>query len=360
MIIEKPCVFAVSKTYQIMVWTEQNSIIYVKLGNKTYYDESNGILKSCNKVHRITVPAKELNLAKKYAVCEREIIERKPYFPEIKDTVETEIEFVPVKSASPRAYHIADAHNLCEEPIKAAKSFGKIDFLILNGDIPDFSHQIEQFLVIYRIAGAITKGSIPIVFARGNHDLRGKHAENFAEYTPTYNGNSYYTFRLGNIWGLILDCGEDKNDDFDEYNGTICCHDFRQKQTQFIKDIIKNKNEEYLKQGVKTKIVICHIPFSLKYKSPFDIEQDIYGEWTRLLNRYIKPDIFISAHIHKMCVIKAGDEMDRLGLRTPVITASDVDINKKYFSGAGFIFSGGKNFRVVKTDSNEKKGKIKI
>ena len=38
--------------------------------------------------------------------------------------------------------------------------------------------------------------------------------------------NKDSTFRLGNLWGILLDCGEDKNDDRPEYGGTICCHAF--------------------------------------------------------------------------------------------------------------------------------------
>ena len=43
-----------------------------------------------------------------------------------------------------RAYHISDAHNWAEGPIKAAETFGDIDFLILNGDIPEHNGSVEK------------------------------------------------------------------------------------------------------------------------------------------------------------------------------------------------------------------------
>ena len=43
--------------------------------------------------------------------------------------------FFPVPENNIRAYHISDAHNSVDAPIKAANTFGSIDFLILNGDV---------------------------------------------------------------------------------------------------------------------------------------------------------------------------------------------------------------------------------
>ena len=166
--------------------------------------------------------------------------------------------FYPIPENNIRAYHIADAHNNIKEPIKAAETFGNIDFLILNGDVIEDSSSPKNFMNIYVIGSRLTKGEKPIIFSRGNHDLRGNFAEKFAEYTPTHQGNTYYSFRIGNIWGILLDCGEDKNDDHEEYGHTIACHVFRERQSDFLKNIIKNKESEYEAEGVKHKLVISH------------------------------------------------------------------------------------------------------
>lgn len=59
------------------------------------------------------------------------------------------------------------------------------------------------------------------------------------------NGDSYYTFRLGKIWGMALDCGEDKMDKDPEYGSTICCHAFRQQETAFIRQVIADARTAY-------------------------------------------------------------------------------------------------------------------
>ena len=67
-----PAVFAVGNTYQIMVIVKRPSMMWVEIDGKCYYDETNGILRSKKEIHRITVPADELNSAREYTVCERE------------------------------------------------------------------------------------------------------------------------------------------------------------------------------------------------------------------------------------------------------------------------------------------------
>lgn len=100
---------------------------------------------------------------------------------------------------------LADAHGTFESPVGVAKTFaeryGGIDLLILNGDILEHSGDAGKFILYYQIAEALTGGEIPVVISRGNHDLRGKYAEKLADYMPNENGNSFYTFRIGNLWG---------------------------------------------------------------------------------------------------------------------------------------------------------------
>ena len=194
-----PAVFAVNKNYQIMMPCDKSCLFFVRVGGKCYYDESNGIMCSRNKVHKVEVPADELDKAKEYTVCIRPLIRRKAYFSKTKNVIEKTYKFYPIPENNIRAYHIADAHSKVDEPIKAAETFGDLDFLILNGDVIEDSSNPSKFMNIFEICSRLTKGEKPAVFSRGNHDLRGNFAEKFADYTPTDSGNTYYSFRLGNI-----------------------------------------------------------------------------------------------------------------------------------------------------------------
>lgn len=339
MLKTKPAVFAVGNEYQIMVPVTCPSLFWVKIGDKCFYDEQNGIMRSITTVHRVCVPMEILDNAGGYTVCEKEIIERKPYFPTTKETVETAFDFYPVTDKkSIKAYHIADAHSLVDPVVAAAKVYGDFDFVIMNGDIPNHCGELDFLLTVYEIADKVTGGEKPIVFARGNHDLRGFYAEKMAEYTPSQNLNTYYTFRLGPIWGIVLDCGEDKEDSHEEYGFTVACHPFRVRQTDFIKKVIENRKDEYEADGVKLKLIISHNPFTYLQEPPFDIEKEIFGEWAKLLKENVKPDLMISGHVHGVFFKNPGDDFDHLGQPCPLLIASDVKRAENYYVGAGIEF----------------------
>ena len=336
-----PAAFVVNRTYQIMLYVTEPCVMWVQIGDKCFYDASNGILRSDTVVHRVHVPMEELDCAKEYTIYLRKVLERKCLYTEL-DNVETcTYTFCPVpQKGKVRAYHVADTHNWIEGTLAAAEKYETIDFLILNGDITNPFESMEDCSMIYRIASAITGGSIPIVFTRGNHEIRGAYAERFHEIVPNDDGRTYYTFQLGNIWGLVLDCGENKEDENPMYGDVSCSHVFRQEQTAFIKEIVSNAKEEYAKDGVLHKVIVCHYPFSIRHYirgEEYNIEQELYREWTELMNTYIQPDIMISAHTHHAGVVRKGDELDLHGLDCPVVIGAEVKKKEpKYFAGSGF------------------------
>ena len=115
----EPAVFAVGKNYHIMVQVNVPALMWVEVGGKKYFDESNGVLKSECLVHKVIVPMAELDIVQKYTICYRKMIERKAYYTETEEPVQLEFDFLPVSGDNVRCYHIADAHNLVEEPVKA-------------------------------------------------------------------------------------------------------------------------------------------------------------------------------------------------------------------------------------------------
>ena len=350
-----PAVFAVGDNYQIIAPVTCETVMWVKVGDKCFYDESNGILRSAKRIHRMLVPAEFLDEAGGYTICYRRIIKRKAYFSLTHSVEEVHFKFNRVQGECVKAYHIADAHNMIKEPVKCAEKFreefGEIDFLILNGDVPEDSDNLRNFNTIYEIISQITNGEIPVVFSRGNHDTRGVFAENIAEYTPCDNGNSYFRFKLGNIWGLVLDCGEDKPDSHKEYGNMVACSFFREKQTRFLENLAENGENQFAEKGVEHKIVIAHNPFTRRYPEPFNIEEDTFTNWAKILKEKIKPDVMICGHIHKFAVDLPGCERDAFGQPCPVVVGSQVDKRKGYFAGSGFVF-GKDKIEIIFNDEN--------
>ena len=345
-----PVVYAVGNEYQIFVPVTCPVVMWVRIGNEEYYDHSNGILRSDLTTHRICVPMALLDEVGEYTVCYRVVNERKPYFSDLSEIYEYTSPFRAVQNDRPvHIYHLSDAHNRVETPVLAGRYFGEeLDLLVLNGDIPNHSGDVCYFSAIHEIASEITKGQLPVVFSRGNHDTRGFAAEKLEEHTPTQNGRSYYTFRLGPVWGIVLDCGEDKTDDHPEYGHTVCFEYFRKEQTKFIHSVIARAKEEYEAEGVKYRLAVCHIPFSFTPPAPFNIEIDTYTEWGRLLRESIGAQLMLAGHHHKCYLSEIGSGYDHKGQPCPVVVASRFEEN--LFVG-GAITLDGDTCHVAFTDN---------
>lgn len=317
-----PAVFAVGNKYQIMVMARSELLFWVNVGGKNYYDHSNGVIRSKEVIHHVSVPMSELDSAKEYTINYRRMIERKPYFSDTEEVVSQTYSFKPVSADGPiNIYHLSDTHGKFDQPRAAGAYFGDdIDLLILNGDIMDHSGDIKNFDLVYQLCEAITGGSRPVVFSRGNHDTRGIYAEKIADYTPNLNGNSYYTFRLGKIWGIVMDTGEDKPDNHAEYGNTMACHEFRLEEDEFLESVIKA--EEYKAPGIEYRLVIVHNPFTFTIHPPFDIEQELFGKWVKRIGETIDPQLFITGHLHGTLISHIGSNYDSKGQTCPVIIGS--------------------------------------
>ncbi|MBR1970598.1 MAG: metallophosphoesterase [Clostridia bacterium] len=325
-----PTVCAVGNTYQIMITTWCNALLSVRVGNKVYYNHSNGIRISSAGVQRFVIPMEKLDKECSYTVISQGMMERCPYFPKTREKVETTYSFKPLeKTENINICHLADVHGYSEQAVKVAEYTGKeIDLLILNGDISSSSNTVDDITLCYEITGNIAKGEIPCIISRGNHDLRGYLAETVTNYMPTQNGKSYYTFKVGCIWGIVIDTGEDKLDSEPAYGETICCHEFRLEEDEMIKEVIKNSASEYEREDIKYKIIVSHVPFTFPRSPLFDIERDLYTNWSNLLKENVKPQLMLCGHTHKACISEAGSEYDKYGQPCTIIVGSEMDDTK--------------------------------
>ena len=331
-----PAVFAIGSEYQIMFYQPRPAYTWIEVGGREYSDSVCGNLRSAPGMRRVTVPMTALDDARGYTLCVQNIAERASYFTKTRPVVRREYAFAPVPTDRPaRAYMIGDAHGSNAGPILAAKAFGEIDFLILNGDMADSSFDKSAFVNFYEVAAALTHGEKPVVYVRGNHEDRGAAAEILPDFMPVRGGKTYYTFRLGAVWGIALDCGEDKDDSHAEYGGSTRFHEYRLAETEYIESVIENAAAEYEAAGVAHRIAIVHIPFMFRQGDPFDIEADIYTKWSALLEK-IGVEAVISAHEHRFFFLRPGDEHFRLAAPCPVVIGSER--GGDYFGGTGFVF----------------------
>lgn len=354
-LLAHPCVFVVEHHYQIMVGVKEPCLLWLEIDGKRYSDAAAGVMRSDTETHSVRVPQEVLDEAGKYTVCLRMQIDRKPYFPVFSPVIRLEYAFRPLPaSGSIRIYHISDAHSAVAEPVAAGRHFGTYpDLLVLNGDVLNHAGSVRDMQTVLAVGGALCEGVVPIVCSRGNHDLRGILAERVNDYLPSSGGNFYYTFRVGRIWGVVLDCAEDKIDECDEYGGTVDCHAYREAQTEMLRRIVSHAEEEYVAPGVAYRLVISHMPFSFTLQPPFDIEQPLYRTWCSILCDSVHPDLMLCGHLHLLRVEMPNSPFDCLGQPCPVIIGGN-PIGQGRYGGAAITLDG----RLAEIVFNDNFGEI--
>lgn len=338
-----PVVCAVENNYNIIIPVKRDALISVIVGDKVFNNHSNGIRRSDTKVHKFVVPMELLNKEKQYTVKYTELIKRYAYGCLKGEEKEIKYTFYPINNKTKiNTYYISDCHGRKKESINAASYFrNDIDLLILNGDISSSSSTVNEIMLPFDIAYAVTKGEKPCIITRGNHDLRGKLAEKLEHYMPTAQGRTYYYVDLGKLFFLVLDCGEDKDDSHKEYSGTVCFHEFRLKETAYIKDTVKN-----IADNGKLNIVLSHIPFYYRDngicrgEAPFNIEDDIYTEWVNTINTEFKPILSIAGHLHKHGLFEQNCIYNSRNINSPILISGEPLSNndKDDIIGSAIVF----------------------
>ena len=348
MFSKTPVIYAVGTDYQFFFYLSRSAYAWIKVGDQVFEDTVCGNMRSLSGMRRLTVPQKLLNEAGSYTLCVEPVRDRKCYWTERLGVRERCYSFHPVPTEGEiRAYMIGDVHGDLNRGLTAAKNFGAFDFLIVNGDINE-SANIRRFELAHNLAAELCKGEYPVVYARGNHENRGAAAELMASYIPLRDGCTYYSFRLGSIWGVVLDCGEDKNDDHPEYGGYARFHKYREEETRYLQQLISRAESEFDAPDVMRRICVVHTPFACKESPEFDIEPEIFRTWCDLLEQ-MHIDVLLSAHRHCYQFLYPGDRDLRFSIPCPLVVGAAN--NKEYIGGSGILFTPEKT--VIKFTASD-------
>lgn len=293
-----PAVYAVENTYQIVWTTSSKGTGSVEIDGVTYRDEFAGSMRTDSRVHKVVVPAHILDQSKHYAISTTHFLYRGPYSGVAGTTMTKAYSFRPVDESDGIAYYtISDVHEWSKAALQAVRNVHEtLDFLVMAGDIVSTIETEADLDFILNTAHQATGGSIPILFARGNHDVKGEYAHLLARYVgATEQGDFYYSFRLGSVAGVVLDLGEDHEDDWWEFYGLANYDSYRARQTAFLEDILATGS--FTDPSIAYRLVVCHMPIAFLPQNGFLV--DIKTEWTILLNA-LNIDAVVSGHHHAL------------------------------------------------------------
>jgi hypothetical protein len=295
-ILTEPVVYAIEDEYQIVWTTNARATGVVTVGNQKYYDLYAGSERSETRVHKVAVPMAVLDAEKSYTISSTAVWYRGPYSGIKGRTVKRTYDFKPVDlSDGLRYYALSDAHDYAKAAIVAGGYWGEeLDFLLLIGDICSHLESETNLNLINAIAHAITKGEKPVVFARGNHEVKAERADELYRYVGSRNEKFYYTFNLNGVYGIVLDLGEDHADDWWEFYDLAHFDLYRTEQTAFLQEILASG--EFADSGIQYRMLISHMP--VVYVQG-DFLRDFKLEWTDLLNQF-DLDIALSGHHHQL------------------------------------------------------------
>ena len=298
----EPVVYAVEDEYQIVFSTSDNAVAWVNIGGVEYYDLFAGSMKSADKVHKITVPQRVLDKAGAYAVNYRQVIYRGPFGGYLGEMRTQHYQFRPVDSSDGLNYFaLSDVHESVDAAIAAATSRDDTDFIVLLGDLVSMVETEKDVQLANELAFGITKGEIPVIYVRGNHEIKGEYAEELYKYVGSKDQQYAYTVTLGDddVFAVVLDLGEDHEDDWWEYYGTAQFDLYRQEQTEMLEEVLASGAYE----NYNYRLMACHVPVVYVDKNGYF--EEFRNEWVDLLN-HMEPDIGLSGHKHVMWPLIPG------------------------------------------------------
>ena len=298
----EPVVYAVEDDYQIVFSTNHSAVAWVEVGGEKYYDLYAGSIKSEDKVHKIVVPQEKLDAAGGYSIHAEKMIYRGPFGGFKGGEISKSYSFRPVNSADGLVYYtVTDAHHALDGAVDAALSVEGLDFIVILGDSVGMAEYEDNAQFTNKIAHEITKGEMPVVYARGNHEIKGDYAEQLYKYVGSKGESFYYWFTLSDVFGITLDLGEDHDDGWWEYYGTDRFTLYHEEQTKWLESLVAEKPYE----SYKYTLVACHIP--IQFVNSRKDHEEVKADWTALLNE-IQPDLAVYGHQHDLYPFLDGQE----------------------------------------------------
>ena len=341
-ITSDPMVINTGADYSVVFSTSDYGTGFVEYTYKgkdyKIYDESGGRLKSDSYIHSINVPFEHLD-NNTYKIGSQRVVEQYSYGSRTGKTITSgEYKFIPAKTENMTCLVITDWHTRLERAYDAVSYAGDYDAVILLGDSSpgvDFEEQVVNNVVEF--GGAVSKGTKPVIYARGNHETRGEYAGEILDALGL--NEFYYTADVGGVSFVVLDSGEDKVDTHPEYGGMTEYKKYRENMIDWLKTV-KVKNEKV--------VAVCH-SWAIS-----DIEKDLsLAGWNELYR--LGAGLIMSGHLHQCRFIGQGVEAEKeMTSLYPDITGyiAGGDMNGEYV--ASVVTFGEKEIIIKAIDNSGK------
>jgi len=234
-------------------------------------------------------------------------------------------------------FSLDQQRNILEKLLDAADG-GSCDLIVLGGDIGSAFDNIESNVLDCALSELVKRGGSdrPLIYVRGNHELRGKEAEKFETVFGTPEGRTYAVYRFGDTAFLMLDGWEDKP--AASQGAAYCKYNldeiFWKQQADFLKQAVDSETWK----SAKWHIVLCHgAPYS-----HYDACMTMPFMLQKLTDRYFrgkdpaqKIDLWLAGHTHRYTRSIPGSDQIAAPAQPPRPLAGGADYRYPVLTVAG-------------------------
>ena len=240
----QPTVFVAGEGKYSVVWaTSSPSIGKLEIQkdgvSHIYWDEVAGNPRTDDKVHHVSISSEMLDGCEYYCVKNEQVKERTGYSLWRGKTLESEhYSFRAVSEDADKLniYSLSDWHERYGFAQDTKSHFEQADVLIMCGDSMNMVNaQYSVIDYLLKPCGEISASSIPVIYAKGNHECRGSYSVNLMRDLGLE--SFYFTYRLGSLSGVVLDMGECYGDDFPEYFGAADYETYRDTEESWLMNV---------------------------------------------------------------------------------------------------------------------------
>ena len=283
------------------------------------HNSTDGMINAGDTLQKIRITGLEPGKKYLYRVYSRQIDVFEPYNITYNDTIISETYSFTTISPSHETTRFAVFNDVHNNSTKMADYLRHMDvnnqdLWFFNGDMVDYIQNNNQIFTGFLDTAvywfAKTK---PFIYVRGNHEARGKFARQFKDFFDFKDNKFYSSFDLGPVHFIILDCGEDKPDDNQEYYQLADYDNYRKEQLEWLKNEITTDNF----RNASFRIVLCHIPIYQRERMGYGMQflVDNYGP---VLGK-AGIDLMLSGHTHRYAYLESNNS----GFGYPVVINSN-------------------------------------
>ena len=222
-----------------------------------------GLLEANNTHNVIEINGLKPATEYEYRIVSKRVTRFDPYHVRFGEQVESE--WYAFRTFDPAATEFSfvvanDIHDKADKlsTLLDVQPLAEAEMVFYNGDIMSYySREGQPFKSFIDVSVEKFARHKPFAVVRGNHETRGPLARTYDEFIHnTRDGKYYGLYYFGDTAVVMLDCGEDKDDQHPVYAGLVDFDNYRLEQAEWLRGMVASKAF----RKAKHRIVIMHIP----------------------------------------------------------------------------------------------------